>query len=162
MVVTRGSKNSLFFVFDSLSNLDCDQWYKFWIYQSHPMSASATQSVDSRAIASFSKGHFCVHSFFCWMVGHFLLRIATTLGVLQLTLHKILYSFPVVLLWNTCACCNWRQHLQRLSPHGLQSPTVDEGLDTTVLTSVFLMLLGRRNVTTGGRGNNLASLSLFS
>ena len=39
MFVTRGSKNSLFFVFDFLSNLDC--------------------------------------GFFCWMVGHFLLRIAT-------------------------------------------------------------------------------------
>ena len=46
MFATRGSKNSLFFVFDSLSNLDCDQWYKFWIYQSHPMSALAAQSVD--------------------------------------------------------------------------------------------------------------------
>ena len=77
MFVTRGSKNSLFFIFDSLSNLDCGQWYKFWIYQSHPMSALATQSVDSRARASFSLGHFCVHSFFCWMVEHFLLRIAT-------------------------------------------------------------------------------------
>jgi hypothetical protein len=64
MFVTRWSKNSLFLVFDSLSNLDCGQWYKFWIYQSHPMSALATQSVDSRARASFSYGHFCVHSFF--------------------------------------------------------------------------------------------------
>jgi hypothetical protein len=45
---------TLFFVFDSLSNLDCGQWYKFWIYQSHPMSALATQSVDSRTRASFS------------------------------------------------------------------------------------------------------------
>jgi hypothetical protein len=81
---------------------------------------------------------------------------------LQLTLQKILYSFPVVLLWNTCACCNWRQHLQRLSPHGLHWPTVDEGLDTAALTSVSLMLLGRRNATTGGSGNNLASVSLLS
>jgi hypothetical protein len=31
-----------------------DHWYTFWIYQSHPMSAPATQSVDSRARASFS------------------------------------------------------------------------------------------------------------
>ena len=30
------------------------------------------------------------------------------------------------------------------------------------LTSVSLMLLGRRNTTTGGAGNNLASISLFS
>ena len=77
MLVTHGSKNSLFFVFDSLSNWDCGQWYKFGIYQRHPMSAPATQSVDSRARASFSQGHFCVHSFFFSMVGHFLLRIAT-------------------------------------------------------------------------------------
>jgi hypothetical protein len=51
--------------------------------------------------------------------------------------------------------------LQRLSPHGLQWPTVDEGLDAAALTSVSLMLLGRRNATTGGSGNNLASISLF-
>ena len=54
MFATCGSKNSLFSVFDFLSNLDCGQWYKFWICQSHPMSAPATQSVDSRARASFS------------------------------------------------------------------------------------------------------------
>jgi hypothetical protein len=54
MFVTRGSKNSLFSVFDFLSNLDCGQWYKFWIYQSLPMSAPGTQSVDSRARSSFS------------------------------------------------------------------------------------------------------------
>ena len=42
MFVTRGSKNSLFSVFDFLSNLDCGQWYTFWISQSHPMSAPAT------------------------------------------------------------------------------------------------------------------------
>jgi hypothetical protein len=47
----------------------------------------------------------------------------------------------------------------RLSPHGLHWPTVDEGLDTAALTSVSLMLLGRRNATTGGSGNNLASAS---
>jgi hypothetical protein len=32
------------------------------------------------------------------------------------------------------------QHLQRLSPHGLDWPTVDEGPDTAALTSVSLML----------------------
>jgi hypothetical protein len=32
MFVTRGCKNSLFSVFDFLSNLDCGQWYKFWIW----------------------------------------------------------------------------------------------------------------------------------
>jgi hypothetical protein len=54
---------------------------------------------------------------------------------------------------------NWRQHLQRLSPHGLHWPTVDEGLDTAALISVSLMLLGCRNATTGGSGNNLASVT---
>jgi hypothetical protein len=54
MFVTHGSKNSLCFVFDSICNLDCGQWYKFWICQYHSMSAPATQGVDSRAWASFS------------------------------------------------------------------------------------------------------------
>jgi hypothetical protein len=57
---------------------------------------------------------------------------------------------------------NWRQHLQRLSPHGLHWPTVDEGLDTAALTSVFLMLSGRQNATTSGSGKNLVSVSHFS
>ena len=39
---------------------------------------------------------------------------------------------------------------------------VDEGLDIAALTNVSLMLLGRRNATVGGSGNNLASVSLFS
>ena len=51
--------------------------------------------------------------------------------------------------------------MQRLTPHGLHWPTVDEGLDTAALTSVSLMLLGRRNATMSGSGNNLASVSLF-
>jgi hypothetical protein len=51
--------------------------------------------------------------------------------------------------------------LQRLSPHGLHWPTVDEGLDTAALHSVSLMLLSRRNATTGGSGNNMVSVSLF-
>jgi hypothetical protein len=48
-----------------------------------------------------------------------------------------------------------------LAALGLHWPTVDEGLDTAALTSVSLMLLGRWNATTGGSGNNLASVSLF-
>ena len=36
--------------------------------------------------------------------------------------------------------------MQRLSPHGLHWSTVDEGLDTAALTSVSLMLLGRRTL----------------
>jgi hypothetical protein len=45
--------------------------------------------------------------------------------------------------------------IDRLSPHGLHWPTVDEGLDTAALTSVFLMLSGRQNATTSGSGKNL-------
>jgi hypothetical protein len=41
-------------------------------------------------------------------------------------------------------------------------PSLEEGLDTAALTSVSLMFLGRRKATTGGSGNNLASVSLFS
>ena len=39
--------------------------------------------------------------------------------------------------------------------------TVDEGLDTAALTSVSLLILGRRNATTGGSENNLVSVSPF-
>jgi hypothetical protein len=35
-------------------------------------------------------------------------------------------------------------------------------LDTAALTSVSVMLLDHWNATTGGSGNNLASVSLFS
>ena len=41
-------------------------------------------------------------------------------------------------------------------------PTVDEGLDTAALTSVSLMILGRRNAAMGGPGNNMARFSRFS
>ena len=34
---------------------------------------------------------------------------------MQLTLQKILYSFPVVLLWNTCTCCYLKTALATLS-----------------------------------------------
>ena len=44
MFVTRGCKNSLFSVFDFLSNLDCGQWYKFWICQSLAIGDSTCNS----------------------------------------------------------------------------------------------------------------------
>ena len=52
--------------------------------------------------------------------------------------------------------------MQRLSQHGLDWPTVDEGLDTAALANVSLMIFGRRNATLGGSGNTLASVSPFS
>jgi hypothetical protein len=107
-----------------------------------------------------------MHSFVEWLdTFSYVLRSADVavkevnhIRCFAIDIAKYLYSFPVVFLWNTCACCNWRQHLQRLSPHGLHWPTVDEGLDTAALTSVSLMRLGRRNATM----DNLASISLFS
>ena len=53
------------------------------------------------------------------------------------------------------------QHLQRLSPHGLHWPIVDESLDTAALTSVSLMLLGRWNATTGGSGTTWPAFHFF-
>jgi hypothetical protein len=103
-----------YYVFDSLSYLDCGQCYIFWIWQSHPMSATATQSVDSLERASF-----LVRSLLCpfiillngWTLSPtycdpqtWQTRRYTTLGVLQLTLQNIVYSFPVGLLWNYYVC----------------------------------------------------------
>jgi hypothetical protein len=144
MFVTRGYKNSLFFVFDSLSNLDCGQWYKIWIYQSHPITHWRHQVLTHgqerlyRKVTSVS-----IHSFVEWLD-----TFCYVLRPEDVTLQTILCFFSIVLLWNTCACCNWRHHLQRLSPHGLHWPTVDGGLDTAALISVSLMLSGRRNATT--------------
>jgi hypothetical protein len=158
MFVTRRSKNSLFFVFDSLSNLDCDQWYTFWIYQSHLMRVPWGHKVLThgqeplfRKVTSVT-----IHSFVEWLD-----TFSYVLRPEDVTLQKILYSISIVLLWNTCASCNWRQHLQRLSPHGLHWPTGDEGLDTAAQTRVSLKLLGRRNATTSGSGNNMASFHFF-
>ena len=111
-----------------------------------------------------------IHSFVEWLdTFSYVLRPADVtvkevnhIRCFAIDIAKYLILLSCRLLWNTCVCCNWRQHLQRLSPHGLHWPTVDEGLDTAALTSVSLMLLGRRNATTGGSGNNLASVSLFS
>jgi hypothetical protein len=118
MFVTRGSKNSLFVVFDSLSNFGCGQWCKLWIYQSHPMCWLAGKSI------SFARSFLCPF-IFCWMVGHFLLRIATrrrdsqggkphctlflsscyeNLCVLQLGISLA----TLVTTWFTLADCRWR------------------------------------------------------
>ena len=111
-----------------------------------------------------------IHSFVEWLdTFSYVLRPADMtvkevnhIRCFAIDIAKYLILLSCRLLWNTCVCCNWRQHLQRLSPHGLHWPTVDEGLDTAALTSVSLMLLGCRNATTGGSGNNLASVSFFS
>ena len=51
-----------------------------------------------------------IHSFVEWLDTFSYVLRPTDVTVKEVTLQKILYSFPVVLLWNTCACCNWRQH----------------------------------------------------
>ena len=101
----------------------------------------------SRKVTSVS-----IHSFFQWLdTFSYVLRPAdvTVKEVNHIMCFSIDIAKDLILLscrlWNTCACCNWRQHLKRLSPHGLHWPTVDESLDTAALTSVSLRLLGRRN-----------------
>ena len=136
-----------------------------WVLRRHKVLTHGQSERLFRKVTSVS-----IHSFVEWLdTFSYALRPADVIvkevnhiRCFAIYIANILFSFPVVLLWNTCVCCNWRQHLQDLSLHGLPWPTVDEGLDTVALTSVSLLLLGRRNATTGGSGKNLASVSLFS
>jgi hypothetical protein len=73
------------------------------------------------------------------------------------TLTKFFPEPLVVAFWRPESIKN-TLHLQRLSPHGLHWPTVDDGLDTAALTSVFLMLSGRQNATTR-RGTHWMTLA---
>jgi hypothetical protein len=171
MFVTHGSKNSLCFVFASLSNLDCGQWYKFWICQSHPMSAPATQSVDSRQECLFRKvTSVSIHSFVEWLdtfayvlrpadvtvkeVNHircFAVDIAKYLILLSCRLvmeHNCVLQLETALAtlvttWFTLADCRWRSRYRSSD-------------------QCILNVLCRWNATTDGSGNNLASVSLFS
>jgi predicted GIY-YIG superfamily endonuclease len=52
MFVTCGSKNSLSLVFDFLSNLDCGQWYQFWILLDCHVSGS---QYVGESVQSFNK-----------------------------------------------------------------------------------------------------------
>ena len=73
-----------------------------------------------------------IHSFVEWLdTSSYVLRPADVtvkevshIRCFAIDIAKDLILLHVVLLWNTCACCNWRKHLQRLSPHGLHWPTV--------------------------------------
>ena len=166
MFVTRRSKNSLFYVFDSFSNLDCGQWYKFWIWQSSnefPGDTKCWNHGEERLFCMVTS--VSIHSFVEWLdTFSYVLRPAdvTVKEVNHIRCFAIdIAKDPVVLLWNTCACCNWRQHLQRLSPHGLHWPTVDEGLDTAALISVSFMLLGRRNLQWVVQGTTWSAFHFF-
>jgi hypothetical protein len=96
------------------------------------------------------------------MVEHFLLRIAIRRRDSHISCFAIDMAKDLILL----SCRLAMEHLCVLqlatalatlvTTHGLHWPTVDEGLYTAALTSVSLMLLGRRNETTGGSVNNLA------
>ena len=95
-----------------------------------------------------------IHSFVEWLdTFSYVLRSAdVTVQEVFCNWHcKISYTPFLSSCYGTlsCACCNWRQHLQRLSPHGLHWSTVDEGLyiiytDTTLNMS-SLELFKRRN-----------------
>jgi hypothetical protein len=68
MFVTRWSKNSLFFVFDSLSNLDRGQWYKFgstkviqWVPRLHKVLTHGQERLF-RKVTSVS-----INSFVEWL-----------------------------------------------------------------------------------------------
>jgi hypothetical protein len=68
MCVTRGSKNSVLYVFDSLSNLYCGQWYKFWIWKSHPMSTRRHKVLTHGKERLFCKvTSVSIHSFVEWL-----------------------------------------------------------------------------------------------
>jgi hypothetical protein len=86
-----------------------------WVFRRHKVLTHGQERLFRKVISVF------IHSFVEWLetFSYVLQSADVTLGVLQLTLQKILCSFPLVLLWNTCAYFNWRQHLQRLSPLGL-------------------------------------------
>jgi hypothetical protein len=68
MFVTRRSKNSLFYVFDSFSNLDCGQWYKFWIWQSSnefPGDTKCWNHGEERLFCMVTS--VSIHSFVEWL-----------------------------------------------------------------------------------------------
>ena len=166
MFVTRGSKNSFFSVFGFLYNLDWGQWYKFrsakafqWVTRRHKV-LTHEQECLFRKVTSVS-----IHSFVEWLdTFSYVLRPAEV--TVKEVNHNRCFAIDIAkyLILLSCRLAMehlWRQHFQRLSPHGLHWPAVDEGLDTAALTSVSLMILGRRNATTDGSGNNLVSFSLF-
>ena len=68
MFVTHGSKNSPFSVFDFLSNLDCGQWYKFWIcqvFQWVPRRHKVLTHVQERLFRNVTS--VSIHSFVEWL-----------------------------------------------------------------------------------------------
>ena len=103
MFVTRESKNSLFYVFDSLSNLDCGQWYTFWTWQSHPISAPVTQSVVHGQERLFCKvTSVSIYSFVEWFdTFSYVLRPAdvTVKGVSHIRRFAINIAKDLILLY---------------------------------------------------------------
>ena len=166
MFVTRGSKNSLFFltlilfptwIVVNAINFGSTKVIQ-WVPRRHKM-LSHGQERHFRKVTSVS-----IHSFVEWLdTFSYVLRPAdvTVKQVNHIRCFAIDIAKDLILL----SCRLAMEHLcvlQLETAHGLHWPTVNEGLDTVALTSVSLMLLGRRNATTGGSGNNLASVSLFS
>ena len=131
MFVTRESKNSLFYVFDSLSNLDCGQWYTFWTWQSHPISAPVTQSVVHGQERLFCKvTSVSIYSFVEWFdTFSYVLRPAdvTVKGVSHIRRFAINIAKDLILLY----CRPAMEHLC-----ALQLETAHATLVTTWFTLV--------------------------
>ena len=95
-----------------------------------------------------------IHSFVEWLdTFSYVLRPADV--TVKEVNHIRCFAIDIAKYLILLSCRLAMEHLQHLSPHGLHWPTIDEGLDTAALTSVSLMLLGRRNATTGGSYKHL-------
>ena len=154
MFVTRGFKNSLFFVFDSLSNLDCGQWYSLWIYQSH-----------FRKVTSVS-----IHYFIEWLDTFFYVLRPANMTVKEVN-HIRCFAIDIAKDLMLLSC---RLSMERLCV--LQLETACATLVTAWYTladrrcrskyrssdQCILNAFRSSERYTGGIGNNLASVPPFS
>jgi hypothetical protein len=112
------------------------------------MSVPATQSVDSPARASFCKiTYVSIHSFVEWMdTFSYELRLVDVpikelnhIRRFVIDIAKDLMLLSCRLAMEYLCVLQLEKALATLVTHGLHWPTVDEGLDTAALTSVYLM-----------------------
>jgi hypothetical protein len=132
MFVTCRSKNSLFFVFDFLSNLDCGQWYKFWICQSHPTSSlhfrrlfiifvCLHRIVNScfrsnipqvHMLATFSDVYIYIYPVTVWWIIHHPIQYIKNCWVRLLSDYNIKYICTIYTRLDTCLMSISRFSLQ--------------------------------------------------
>ena len=153
MFVTRGSKNSLI-----LSLILFPTWIVVkdinfgstkviqWVPRQHKV-------LNHRQERFFLKvNSVSIHSFVEWLdTFSYVLRPADV--TIKEVNHIRCFAIDIAKDLMLLSCRHTMERLcalQRLSPHCLHWPTVDEGLDIAALTSVSLMLIDRRNATTGG------------